>query len=723
MPKRTTAAESTPVRVVIITLDSHIAGAVARARRELAEELPGLTLSFHAATDWNDDPTALEACKKDIARGDIIFANMLFMEDHIQAVLPDLTERRESCDAMIGALCAGEVIRLTRLGNFRMDAPQKGPLALLKRLRGSKKSQASSGANQMKMLRRLPKILRFIPGKAQDVRAYFLTLQYWLAGSDTNVANMVRFWVNRYASGPRSELQGKLTCAAPVDYPDVGLYHPNLADRMTTDRDALPHGGDSDRPTVGLLLMRSYILSGDTAHYDAVIAALEDRGLRVVPAFASGLDARPAIEAFFQRKGLCTVDAVLSLTGFSLVGGPAFNDARAAEDILASLDVPYLSAQAIEFQSIENWQASSRGLLPVESTIMVAIPELDGATGPMVFAGRPEGAADQLEHTMRPIPDRIEMLADRLLQLVNLRRTQRAERNVAIVLFNFPPNGGAVGTAAHLSVFASLFNALRGLREAGYDVEVPGSVDELRRRILEGNSARFGTDANVLERIAVDDHVRREPWLSEIEAQWGPAPGRQQSDGASIFVLGARFGKVLVGIQPAFGYEGDPMRLLFESGFAPTHAFSAFYRYIRQDFEAHAVLHLGTHGALEFMPGKQAGLSGHCWPDRLIGDLPNFYLYAANNPSEGTIAKRRSAATLLSYLTPPLARAGLYQGLIDLRASIDRWRSLPPEQEDERQRLVPIIHAQAVELDFVAAECEWSDDRPIEGLGRKARFL
>ena len=167
--------------------------------------------------------------------------------------------------------------------------------------------------------------------------------------------------------------------------------------------------------------------------------------------------------------------------------------------------------------------------------------------------------------------------------------------------------------------------------------------------------------------------------MREIEAQWGAAPGRQQSDGGSIFVLGCQFGNVLVGVQPAFGYEGDPMRLLFEKGFAPTHAFSAFYRYLREDFGAHAVLHFGTHGALEFMPGKQTGMSAACWPDRLIGDLPNLYLYAANNPSEGTIAKRRSAATLISYLTPPVAHAGLYRGLLDLKASIERWRALTPD--------------------------------------------
>ena len=192
------------------------------------------------------------------------------------------------------------------------------------------------------------------------------------------------------------------------------------------------------------------------------------------------------------------------------------------------------------------------------------------------------------------------------------------------------------------------------------------------------------------------------------KAQWGPAPGKQQSDGSSIFVLGERFGNVFVGVQPAFGYEGDPMRLLFEKGFAPTHAFSAFYRWLKEDFGAHAVLHFGTHGALEFMPGKQTGLSGTCWPDRMIGDLPNMYLYASNNPSEGAIAKRRSAATLISYLTPPVAHAGLYRGLVELKSSIERWRGLTPEDEAERANLAVLVQAQASALDLAPAEPAWT---------------
>ena len=705
------------MRVVIVTLDNHLAGLARQAEASLKPEIPGLTIALHAATDWGDDHAARDACVADIGSADIIIATMLFMEDHIQAVLPALEARRESCDAMIGAMSSGEIIKLTKLGPFRMDGSQKGPLAWLKKLRGSKTS--SSGSGQMAMLRRLPKILRYIPGKAQDLRSYFLTMQYWLSGSPENVADMVRFLVGRYADGERRMLRDKVEAVGPREYPEIGLYHPRADGKIVELVDSLPALKGKTAGTVGLLVLRSYVLANDAGHYDGVIDALEARGLKVLPAFATGLDARPAIEKYFIADGLPVVDAVISLTGFSLVGGPAYNDAVAAEDILSRLDVPYISAQPLEFQTLERWGASRTGLMPVESTIMVAIPELDGATGPIVFGGRSDGAGEactgcqkacrfpvqSVASRMCACPERAEMLAARVGRLVALRQTRRRDRKIAIVLFNFPPNSGAVGSAAYLSVFASLLNTLKAMKAGGYSVEVPRSVEELRLRLLEGNSKRFGTDANVHTRIPADDHVRRERHLSQIEGQWGPAPGRQLSDGRSIFVLGVEFGNVFVGLQPGFGYEGDPMRLMFEGGFAPTHAFSAFYRWLREDFAANAVLHFGTHGALEFMPGKQVGLTGADWPDRLIGDLPNFYLYAGNNPTEGMIAKRRSSATLITHLTPPISKAGLYQGLQDLKALIGRWENA---EHTERAVLATSIQEAAAGIDIAEATPAWS---------------
>ncbi|MDX1379999.1 MAG: magnesium chelatase subunit H, partial [Xanthomonadales bacterium] len=702
MPRRTSPADVTPLRVVLVTLDGHLGGAAQRAFDQLSRQAPGLHCTLHCAGEWAANERALEQCRADIERADIVIACMLFMDDHIQAVLPQLAARREHCDAMLCFISAPEVMRLTRIGKFSMDRGQGGPLALFKRLRGKGGSKTSSGERQVQMLRRIPKLLKYVPGTAQDLRAYLLAMQYWLAGSQDNIRNLVAMMVTRYAAGPRRAVAQALRVDAPVDYPDVGLYHPEIPGRVSDDADDLPRAG-KDARSVGLLLMRSYVLAGNTRHYDAVIAALEARGLRVVPAYASGLDGRPAIDRFFRAENGSSVDAVISLTGFSLIGGPTYNDADAAEELLAGLDVPYIAAHATEFQTLEQWQASEHGLLPVETTMMVAIPELDGAIGPTLFGGRSDAAEGGHPRDMQPCMERAAALAERVQRLVRLRSRPRDERRVAVVLFNFPPNAGATGTAAHLAVYRSLFNTLRRLRDEGYDVEVPDSVDALRDAILHGNGDDHGFGCNVVDWVSADDLVRGEPWLDEVESAWGPAPGKHQSNGRAVAVLGARFGNVMVAVQPAFGYEGDPMRLLFDRTLAPTHAMVAFYRYLRERFEADAVLHFGTHGALEFMPGKQAGLGEQCWPERLLGGLPNFYLYAANNPSEGTIAKRRSAATLISYLTPPVAHAGLYRGLIDLKDVLDQWRGLPPGDR-AREELIPLIQAQAAELELVEAE-------------------
>ncbi len=716
------------MRVVIVTMDNHLASAASRAQRLLQKKLPGVSLGVHAASEWADDASSLERCRADIAQGDIVVASMLFMEDHFLPVLGALAERRDKCDAMVCIMSAAEVMKLTRMGRFAMDGSTRGPMAFLKKLRGKsedketgKGAMKTAGAQQMKMLRRLPKLLRFIPGTAQDVRNYFLTLQYWLAGSEENIAGLVQLLVNAYAEGTRKPLRGKAPPTLPIEYPEVGVYHPRLKllglpKGMGHRVDKLP-GLAKAQGSVGVLVMRSYLLAGNARHYDGVIAALEARGLNVRAAYSSGLDARPAVEQFFMSNGKPAVDAVISLTGFSLIGGPAYNDSKAAEDLLATMDVPYVAVSPVEFQTLEHWGASDRGLLPVEATMMVALPELDGSSGSMVYGGRSDATGKactgcerqctfaQAENSqdMQVCSERAEMLAARVAKLIALRKSERSQRKIAVVLFNFPPNAGSTGTAAFLSVFESLYNTLAAMQRQGYTVELPADVDALREAILKGNAERHGTPANVHARISSDAHVRKEKYLKAIEAQWGPAPGKHQSDGGHIYVLGAQFGNVLVGIQPAMGIEGDPMRLLFEKGFAPTHAFSAFYRYVREEFAAHAVLHFGTHGALEFMPGKQAGMSGACWPDRLIADMPNVYLYAANNPSEGTIAKRRAQATLVSYLTPPVVEAGLYRGLSELKASLMRWRSLNPEEGHEKRELAALIQTQASELELAPA--------------------
>ncbi|MFO7854847.1 MAG: magnesium chelatase subunit H [Paracoccaceae bacterium] len=708
------------LRVVVVTLDSLLAEPAKAAERTLRRHYPGLSLSVHAAADWAECPEKLDETKAALAEAHIVVCGLIFLDDQIQAIRPALEAARDRLDAFAGVISAPEITRLTHMGALDMAAPDSTVMQFLKRLKPSKKpGQTASGESQMRTLRRLPKILRYIPGKAQDLRAYFLLMQYWLSGTAENVEAMLHFLVDRYAAGPRAVYRGRAAPPPPAHVPDNGVYHPRMEGRIGDDPALLPDPPSSPVGTVGLLLMRSYVLAGDTAHYDAVIEALEARGLRVIPGFAAGLDGRPVCDGFFHDGERTKIDALISLTGFSLVGGPAYNDSAAAEATLAKLDVPYIAAHALEFQRLDQWQGSDRGLSPIENTMMVALPEIDGATNPMVFGGRlgEEGAcagcergcrAGEKARAMAPCPERIERLADRTAKLVRLRRARPADRRVAVVLYGFPPNAGAVGTAAYLAVFESLLNTLRAMKAAGYDVEAPESVEDLRDAILGGNAAHYGQDANVAAHMPADWLVSGEPHLAEIEAAWGPAPGKVQADGRGVFVLGAHLGNVFVGVQPTFGYEGDPMRLLFEKGFAPTHAFNAFYRYLREEFDAHAVLHYGMHGALEFMPGKQSGLGWSCWPDRLIADLPNVYLYAANNPSEGALAKRRGAATIVTYMTPPLAHAGLYKGLVELKGTLDRFRALLPGAP-ERDDLAELLQAQAAALDLCAAEPAWED--------------
>ena len=694
--------EADQYRIVIVTLDAHSAGPCDRASAKLLPEFPGLRVDIHAAAEWGENPYALERAKDAVRKGDMIIINLLFLEEHVKPILPELKARRDQCDAVIGVISDAAIVKMTKMGSLDMAAPQSSTMALLKRLRGSDKPSTETGQKKMRMLRRLPKILKYIPGKAQDLRSWFLVMQYWLAGSDENVEAMMRFLISRYCH--KTDWQGG-HAPSPLEYPEVGLYHPDIAGRITTELAQLPKPKQATI-TIGVLVMRSYVLSSDTRHYDAVIRAFEARGMRVITAFASGLDARPAIESFFQEEGLSSIDALVSLTGFSLVGGPAYNDSDAAVKVLRSLDVPYISAHPLEFQTLEQWEGNAQGLGPIETTMLIALPELDGATNPTVFAGRhdlKEGLSHAESKAMAPADERIEKLTLRAEKLARLRKIAIKNKKVAIVIFGFPPNAGAAGTAAYLNVFASLYNTLSAMKDRGYDVDLPADVDALREVVLSGSAKRYGQDANVEAHVTADQIVANIPWLEEIETQWGPAPGRIQADGRGVFVLGKQLGNIFVGLQPTFGYEGDPMRLLFEKSFAPTHAFASFYHWIENEFQADAVLHFGMHGALEFMPGRQTGLGVTDWPDRLIGTLPNIYLYAANNPSEASLAKRRSNATIISHLTPPLAASGLYKGLTELKESLTRWRELPPKSL-ERDDLLPLIEEQAQAVDLSGSD-------------------
>jgi magnesium chelatase subunit H len=382
------------------------------------------------------------------------------------------------------------------------------------------------------------------------------------------------------------------------------------------------------------------------------------------------------VNEFFwnAQKTAPIVDVVVSLTGFALVGGPARQDHPKAVEALQRLNRPYMVALPLVFQSTEEWATSDLGLHPVQVALQIAIPELDGAIDPIILSGR--DAATGKAHAMQ---DRIELIAARAIKWANLRRKPKLEKKIAITVFSFPPDKGNVGTAAYLDVFASIHRVMQALAHNGYDLgpELPKTPQELMESILHDPQAQYASpELNVAAKLSVREYEALTPYVKAIEQYWGPAPGHLNTDGQNLLIYGKHFGNVFIGVQPTFGYEGDPMRLLFSRSASPHHGFAAYYTYLEKVWGADAVLHFGTHGSLEFMPGKQIGMSGECYPDNLIGSLPNLYYYAANNPSEATIAKRRGYACTISYLTPPAENAGLYKGLQELRELIGSYQSL-----------------------------------------------
>lgn len=514
--------------------------------------------------------------------------------------------------------------------------------------------------------------------------------------------------------------------------------------RIGTDRVLDP------QTTVGLLLMRPQVVSRTTKHYDALIRAIEAEGLSVIPALSTLMDNREAVSKFFinqeqskvqipkaklrwgssptvrerakltskdqsttlkdqstkhkvketdhepQTTANSRVSQIVSLTGFSFVGGPAMNDSEAAADFLRQLNRPYRSAVSLDTQTIDAWRESQTGLNPVQSGMQIAIPEIDGATEPFIYGGIPASGLEPLA-----LDDRCARFARRLKRWNRLRTAPRRELKLALPLFCFPPNKGNIGTAADLDVFPSIWDTLKQLQTEGYDVELPASADALREMIIGGNAEEFAATANVAYRLSVPEYRRLCPYVDEVENDWGVAPGSVNSFGGELLIQGVQLGKAFVGVQPTFGYEGDPMRLMMAKSGAPHHGFMAFYTYLAKVLDADAVIHIGTHGALEFMPGKQIGLSGECWPDRLIGELPNLYLYSVNNPSEGSIAKRRSYAELISYLTPPIESAGLYRDFATLKELVTSYRQAT--NEPERERLFETIEDYSSRLNLNAA--------------------
>jgi cobaltochelatase CobN len=450
--------------------------------------------------------------------------------------------------------------------------------------------------------------------------------EYLLHGGLANTEHLLRFVAD-------TVLLGGFGFDPPVEVPPVGvLDRPQVA----------------GRPTVGIVFYRAHVLSGNTQFVDDLAVALEERGANAVPVYCYSLrpdaDGRvPALELLDERGVDCLVTTVLSM------GSTAGDEWDAAP--LAALDVPVVQAVAAT-QSSAVWEASAAGLSPMDVAMAVAIPEFDGRIVSVPFSFKE--TVDDGDRLGAPVtayrtrPDRVARVAGLAVRLASLRRVPSAERRVAVVLSAYPTKRSRLGNAVALDTPASVIDLLHALAGAGYRVDrIPPDGDTLMAELADGYP--FADDG------ASGGHDRRFP----------PAMSSSPGEG------GLDLGGVFLAIQPPRGFGDNPVAVYHSPDLPPADEYLAFYRWLDEDWGAHAVVHVGKHGTLEWLPGKSVGLSSACYPDIALRDLPLIYPFVVNDPGEGTQAKRRAHAVIVDHLLPPMTRADTYDDLARLESLLD----------------------------------------------------
>jgi magnesium chelatase subunit H len=386
------------VKIVYVVLEAQYQSSLTAAVQALNknERYASFEVVGYLVEELRDVSTYKTFCK-DLEDANIFIGSLIFVEELALKIKSAVEKQRDRLDAVLVFPSMPEVMRLNKLGSFSMSqlGQSKSPFfQLFKR----KKQSAGFAESMLKLVRTLPKVLKYLPSdKAQDARLYILSLQFWLGGSPDNLQNFLKMISGSYVPALKGS---KIPYSDPVLFLDSGIWHP-LAPCMYEDvkeylnwygtrRDANEKLKDPNAPIIGLVLQRSPIVTGDESHYVAVIMELEAKGAKVIPIFAGGLDFSGPVERYLidpiTKKPF--VHSVISLTGFALVGGPARQDHPRAIEALMKLDVPYIVALPLVFQTTEEWLNSTLGLHPIQVALQVALPELDGGMEPIVFAGR-----------------------------------------------------------------------------------------------------------------------------------------------------------------------------------------------------------------------------------------------------------------------------------------------------------------------------------------------
>jgi magnesium chelatase subunit H len=722
-------------RIVLIAgFESFNADLYRKAAQLATSRCPELDVRVFSDRTLNTSPQVVADA---LVGADVFFASLIFDYDQVMW----LRERVQHIPIRLVFESALELMSLTQIGAFKIGDKPKGMPKPVKFIldKFSNGKEEDKLAGYISFLKVGPKLLKYIPvQKVQDLRNWLIIYGYWNAGGTDNVAAM--FWTiaEKYLELKVGEIPPPIeTPNMGLLHPDYQGYFESprqylewyrrrfvgagFTNNFTPKTDNLNKPAPTrDRsstrspeneelsitsPVIGILLYRKHVVTKQP-YIPKLINYFEQAGLIPLPIFINGVEGHVAVRDWMttqhetnQRQlgnietpslsnEAAQVDAIVSTIGFPLVGGPAGSmeagrQIEVSKRILTAKNIPYIVAAPLLIQDIHSW--TRQGIGGLQSVVLYALPELDGAIDTVPLGGL-------VGEDIYLIPERVKRLTGRLKNWIKLRQKPTSERKVAILLYGFPPGYGAVGTAALLNVPRSLLKLLQALKEQGYAVgELPEDGEELIRRVKQADEPQIrrkeeepvidsildGNEYNTVNAKTLDK------WLgylltTRIEKQWKSLTSSGiKTYGDEYYIGGIELGNIWIGVQPPLGIAGDPMRLMFERDMTPHPQYAAFYKWLQNDFQADAVVHFGMHGTVEWLPGSPLGNTGYSWPDILLGDVPNLYIYAANNPSESILAKRRGYGVLISHNVPPYGRAGLYKELVALRDLISEYREDP----------------------------------------------
>jgi cobaltochelatase CobN len=497
--------------------------------------------------------------------------------------------------------------------------------------------------------------------------------QYCVQGGPVNARNLLR-----YAT---ALIGGAQDWREPVALLRAGLYWPALPQPTLDD---LRRSWSPGRAVAPIVFYRALLQSGDLAPIDALIAALTAAGLNPLPVYVTSLKEPMAAELLRDLCAQTAPSVILNATAFAL-SQPA---AGRSDTPFDEADCPILQV-VFASNSEEAWRAGSNGLSARDIAMHVALPEVDGRLLSRAVAFKAEARRDPLTQcpivAYRPLPDRIAFVAALAAAWARLRATPPAQRRLALVLANYPNRDGRIGNGVGLDTPAGAVEVLRALQSSGYAVtNAPADGSKLIQLLLSGQTNKSLLREAGEGRVGAGEHLALAAYRAffaalpkrvqaQVTERWGD-PEHDPFFAAGAFHLPAhRLGNVVVAIQPARGYNIDPASTYHSPDLVPPHGYLALYAWLRCEFDAHAVIHMGKHGNLEWLPGKALALSEECWPEAALGPLPHVYPFIVNDPGEGAQAKRRSAAVIVDHLTPPLTRAESYGPLRDLEQLVDEY--------------------------------------------------